>query len=151
MKFYRIALSVAVLVAVTSIASAGYVSRNLDPVELRAAAIVTTSDVVTTFSAATLGTPDNKIEAVVVYVSYTIGSATNVVITPAGAMTGNPAAAGYYKNSSKAVTLTASGTYAIRVPREEFAAGQYMGIVALGSGTQTSSSLTITVLPEIRR
>jgi hypothetical protein len=103
---------------------------------IRSSAILTTSDVLsTTFSL----TEPSHVKAIHYYVDFTVGSLTNATFTPAGACDGNPAAAGYYATQDAALTVTASGTYHIRVPVLYDGAPRYHGVFVRGTGTATSS------------
>lgn len=105
-----------------------------DATEVRASAILTSSDVLST----TFTIPAD-VQAVHYYVDFTKGSLTSADFAPAAAMDDNPAAAGYYKSAGKTQTFSVTGKYHIRVAREDFGAYRYGGIFALGTGTATSS------------
>lgn len=110
---------------------------------LRATAVLTNSDVYTT------ATLPASCKAVDVYIAFTKGSATNGVFSLVGAIDDNPASTGYYRvinphtNEETSITLTASGNYVMRVPRENFGAYRYWGVVTVGTGTMTSSDAII--------
>lgn len=105
-----------------------------DATEVRASAVLTTSDALST----TFTIPADA-KAVHYYVDFTKGSLTSATFAPAGAMDGNPAGSGYYKSAGVAQILENTGKYHIRVPREEFGSYRYGGIFASGSGTATGS------------
>lgn len=107
---------------------------------IRAPAVLTTSDVISTF------TLPARAKAVHVYVDFTKGSLTDATFAPAGARDfGNPASSGYFKSLGEAVSVTATGKYHFRLPRETFGAYQYAGVFAVGGGTPTSSSAEISI------
>lgn len=111
---------------------------------IRTTAIVTTSDVLsTTFTVA----ESKRAKAIHYYIAATIGSATNLTFTPAGAMstavTLGPASTGYYGTPDAAITVTASGNYHIRVPIAYDGATTWHGILSKGTGTMTSSDALI--------
>jgi hypothetical protein len=111
---------------------------------IRTTAIVTTSDVLsTTFTIPEVG----RCKAIHYYISATIGSATNLTFTPAGALDTTvllgPASTGYYKNNAYAVTVTSTSTIHIRVPIPDDGGYKWHGIVSTGTGTMTSSDALI--------
>lgn len=111
---------------------------------VRATAVLTTSDVLST----TFTIPADA-KAVHFYVNFTKGSLTSAEFAPAGAMSGNPAAAGYYKSLGDEQSVTVAGKYHIRVPRESFGAFRYAGIFSKGTGTPTGSDAVISVKFEL--
>lgn len=114
----------------------GYAQESLvsNATSVRSSAVLTTADVLST----TFTIPAD-VRAVDIYTTLTLGSLTNVIISPAGAKDGNPDSSGYFAATNYQKTYTASGTYVIRVPREEFGAYRYAGVFARGTGTVTNS------------
>ena len=106
--------------------------------DFRTTAVATASDVLGT----TVALPANA-TAVVCYVTTDKGSATNFVITPAGAISGNPASTGYYGNTAKAQTLTNDGRHVVRFERVDFGAQKYCSVYCRVTGTPTSSGCSI--------
>lgn len=139
---FTIALVVGILsVAFAPTAQAGR-PVNAAPTAIRASAILTTSNVLsTTITVPQAGGVIPK--AVHIYADFTIGSLTNVILTPAGAAQDNPVAASYYLCPDVAKTITATGAYHYRVALEEFGGAQYIGIFAKGTGTVTSSAVAV--------
>lgn len=109
------------------------------PESIRAAAILTTSDVYTTFTAPT----SRKCNYVVFHISYTKGSLDSAYVWPCGAVSSNPADTGYYKSLETSVSLTDTGRYVYRVPREAFGGYGHYGIILKGTGTADNSSMTV--------
>lgn len=154
MKLFLCAALFCASLAVTSVADAG---------QVRAAAILTTADVVSTWTLPRTGDPDYYD----VWATFTIGSLTNCDVvacgayltspssTSAGITNGGPAAAGYGKkpnnangtavDSTTSYTLTATGTYLLRFPKSAFGDYTFRGVFAKGNGTVTNSSLTLYV------
>ena len=122
--------------AVTAPAQSSFVTT---AAALRTTASLTTSDV---YSTATLPA---TAKAVHFFVEFDKGAATNATFTPVGAMNGNPLSTGYFKVIASAKTLTVSDRITFTVPRADFGAFQYFGIVSVGTGTLTSSGAKVSV------
>lgn len=109
-------------------------------VTLRADAITSDVDTLSTFTLPA----DRTIKGVELYIDFTKGSLTNVIIKPCGAASGNPAASDYYQGATvdnATLTLTASGKRVWYIPYEMFGANPYAAIAVIGTGTVTSSSV----------
>lgn len=133
----KLIASIALTLVLAGNAFAGLQGQQLTttaPLTIRSAAILTTSDVAST----TVTVPAN-VTAVRVYAEFTIGSLTNVVITPIGQVT--PAGT-VYAASDKAITLTAGGNESRRIDVEQFP-GRNIGFSAKGTGTVTNSNLAL--------
>ena len=109
---------------------------------LRAAATLTTGAVASSVVAV------NKGSRVTVYVDFTIGSLTNVILRPEVRPLSGSGSSWYQLTDSAgdvvAYTLTASDALAIQLPDHggEFSAGD-LRLTAQGTGTVTGSSLTL--------
>ena len=109
---------------------------------LRAALILTSSAVASSEVAVNKGT------RVTLYVDFTIGSLTNVIIRPEVRPLSGSGSSWYQLTDIAgdvvAYTLTASDSLAIQLPDHggEFSAGD-LRFTATGTGTVTSSSLTL--------
>lgn len=131
-----LAILVVALVMGLGVTANAQMSLSGNATSIRTSAILTAADVLsTTFTVA------QNVKAVDFYVSVTTGSLTGVVISPAGAKDGNPAAAGYAMNKTYQVTATWNGMYVIRVPRAELGAYQYAGCFVRGYGGAVDGSL----------
>lgn len=138
MKRYLVALAVAFMAMLVPEKAPAQSSLFNPATQIRTTAVLTSSDVLgTTFSIPA------DVKAVHYYINFTKGSLTDATFAPAGAMDGNPAAAGYYKTNAKAVTLSANAKVHIRVAREDIGAYRYGGIFTIGNGTATSSDALI--------
>ena len=133
----RIVAAIGAILLVGSLAQAGDQGKPLTtqaPTSIRTSAILTNADVnSTTFTLPADAT------AVRFYADFTIGSLTNVILTPIG-QTGLGTAV--YSANGKAVTLTASDSTSFRINAEDFP-GRYVGIKAYGTGTTTNSLLVL--------
>jgi hypothetical protein len=143
-----IAVLFAVSVLVPSVSNAG---------QVRASAILTSSDVISTFTLPRTGDATYYD----VYCDFTKGSLDSCTIAPcacyiatpavtaSGVTNGGPAATSYYKpavsNTVTSYTMTATGSYRFRIPADQFGDYTYRGIFSIGTGTATSSHLTIYV------
>lgn len=113
---------------------------------IRASAVLTTSDVLSTTQSVnyyTLG------KAAHIYVNIAnMGGLTGITVTPAGArdaaIDGYIAPTNFYRDSETSQTFTAAGQYHMRVPREAFGSADYWGVFSRGTGTATSSDMEIT-------
>ena len=115
----------------------GAVSLGTIATQIRTSAILTTSDVLgTTF------TIDARAKAVVYYVDWLKGSSTNAILSPCGAMDGNPVAGDYKVAYPYIATLTSEGKYCLRVPREQLGAYLYGGAFLRCTGTATGTTTT---------
>jgi len=104
---------------------------------VRAAAILTTSDV----ASSEVSLAEMPFRQLVLFADFTIGSLTNVIITPQVQVLGD--ATNWYDVSDPGtLTLTASGKKAI--PLNLVGATKFRAL-AKGTGTVTSSSLTMLV------
>lgn len=136
----RILLGLALAFCLLPSLSQAQTSLFTDATEVRASAVLTNSDVLST----TFTIPANA-AAVHYYVDFTKGSLTSADFAPAGAMNGNPASSGYFKSAGKVQTLSTTGKYHIRVAREDFGTYRYGGIFVLGTGTVTSSLASVKI------
>lgn len=143
---FIVALGIA-LIALVALAPAIVRAQTVGDVDattvtLRAAAVTTNADV-----------PSDCISlsgrdvAVVAPCWVTLGSATNVLISPGGSLIGTTATTYLAYNPSKTVTLTTSGAYLLRIPKEDFGAAPataggvrygYFNVKCTGSPTGTS-------------
>ena len=148
----RIIAVTTLILALAPIASAAnpYTS-NVATTTVREAAILTTADVLsTTWTLSSFsGVASKDIAGFIVYSDFTISSATNVKISPAGAITGNPAAADYSVNTARGVTYTAGGKAHTYFDKKDFGTSSYYGLVAVGTGTMTTTSLELLVRPVV--
>lgn len=137
-RFLGIAL-VAIAAAVCFEPSTAQAQASLyqEATALRASAVLTASDVYSTF------TLPGGVKAVHFYVDFTKGSLTSASFAPGGAVDGNPAFSGYYRVAGLSQSLTADGRIHMRVPREDFGAHRYAAIVCTGVGTVTSSLASV--------
>lgn len=118
-----------------------------DATAVRASAILTGSDVLSTFTLPGAGSGTAYLNA---YVPFTVGSLTSAYVWPCGSMDGNPLSTGYYKSLETSLTLTATGSYLYRIPLSAFGSGKYGGFLVKGTGTATSSAIGISVRQERR-
>lgn len=121
-----------------------------DASAVRSSAILTTSDVLSTFTLP--GAAGG--EYLDVYIPFTLGSLTNATVTVASNLNGNTgnlvASTAYYRNDDTSRTLTATGNYLWRVPLSAFGSGKFGGFIVKGTGTATSSAIAISVRQERR-
>jgi hypothetical protein len=144
---------IALLVGLLTLAFAGVASAKAPnvgpaaPTAIRTTAILTTSDVLCT----TVSVPYNA-KALIIFNDFTIGSATNAIVTPCGASVGPTtveyvgayiAPTAYYGNTAYQATYTASGAYVIRFPIEVGGSNRSVGVKVRGTGTMTSSDMLI--------
>lgn len=100
----------------------------------RAAAILTNSAV----AASTINGSKLADGTLSVQIDFTLGSLTNVIINPQGSQDGTT---WYDITTPGALTLTASGTKSLPVSAVGW---KFFRVTATGTGTLTSSSLTLT-------
>jgi hypothetical protein len=148
MKIITIALLIGCLFV--SSAFAGLMSTKAS-VPVRSSAVLTTSYVLgTTFTAATLGAPYNKIEGVHVYGELALGSLTNCIVTAAAATESNCLATSYTLNWTQTQTVTTSGPFHLYFTKTDLGGPMYWGIAAKGTGTPTDSLLSLRVKPQVK-
>lgn len=138
MKLYTAFLLALMFLFVPTFAKAQ--SGMINPAKvLRSPAILTTSDVLTTTSIPT----DAK--AVHLFIDFTKGSLDSATVSTVGQIDNvkTAGATSYYKTPGGALTLTATGRYHLRVPRDDIGTWRYSGINAIGVGTATGSSLGV--------
>lgn len=143
MKRILTALALVMAMFAPSIAAA-QTSLFAPETQVRESGVLTTSDVLGT----TFTIPSNA-KAVHVYANYTAGSLTSADFAPAGAMSDNPAASGYYKAIDSIQNVTSTGRFHWRIPRESFGAYRYGGIFAKGTGTATGSNALLYIKFEL--
>lgn len=105
------------------------------PTTIRSAAILTGSAV----ASSTVRIPATADQRIMVYADFTIGSLTNVIITPQVSYDGTN---WFNLTSPGALTATATGKYAIPCNCQ---GAKLFRVTAQGTGTVTSSSLKLEV------
>lgn len=141
-------LVMAVCVAPAAAQSVGLVSPTTTT--LRAAAITTNLDVASTCFAV-----DGRDVAYVCPVWVTLGSATNILLSPGGSVDGTTATTSLNYNPSKTVTITTSGAFLLRWPKEDFCAAPtaegvppYAAVFTKATGSPTGTAVTIQMARE---
>lgn len=138
-----IVLAVFVLSGVANAGTGSYARAAADEIRAASVSLTTTADLSDTFSL----NADSRIEGVVVYADVDLGKGTNVKIAPAGftkALGATEADADYAKNAAKEQTIATTGTTCLVFDKEDFGSG-HGGVLAVGSGTLTSTSCSITM------
>lgn len=147
-RFVTTALCAVAMVVGLFVAPQAAIAQNIDgtTVTLRAAAVLTTADVLSTTKSVNyyvLG------DAAHLYINISnMGSLTGITVMPCGArdaaIDGYIAPTNFYKDSGTSQTFTAAGQYHMRVPRESFGSADYWGVFCRGTGTATNSELEVT-------
>jgi hypothetical protein len=116
-----------------------------DATAVRAAAVLTTADVYSTFTLPADGQGYTHIDA---YIDFTLGALNTATVTAGGSKDDNPVSTGYYKDwETTATTFGASDRVLKRYPIATFGSGRYGAFAVKGAGTVGGSSMAISIRP----
>lgn len=138
-------IAVLMLVALTAI-SYGQSVSSAAPLTIRPAGALETTGVaeLSTATIVQLGIKNNyKLAGIEVYTDVTLGSLTNVTITPVASVDGTNGNWGYNPDYTK--TYNASKTYMTYIPAEQLGACSYFGVSVNSSGTIAGNSVRVRV------